>query len=612
MERRSDAPRPSPAEHDTLRLGLDFDAVRSRLGDCGIDAAARSALAGFAAIATAGGLAAAVQMDSRVLSHGLNPEDHARNEAADRFGLLFAGFPEWDFTPAWLNSLTTQWLKLIASGARSDWLDALAARVIGHCIALLSDPTRGASMAQLGTIEAVARLLFFLTSVLADASASYAETQHLRALEFDADSGLPNLNRALTRLGTAVAETEDDGFLSVMVVRIQASPALLRMPSTLARQLMSQVIERVGRVLRPRDLLFSGAEWELVVILPGLSSAAHVSLAATRVLHIFDEPFPVFGHEYRLVPAAGAASFPDAGRQPEALLQAARLALHEAQRGSGRYELYRADMERSAARYAAIEHGFLEALRNDQLDLHLQPQVDAATGRCSHAEALLRWPQAGGGNVAPQLIVEIAEEAGVGPQFSRWLVTRAARTLAELTQADIPLHLSINLTANDLHDEELPDVIEQALRLWKVAPDRLTLELTESAMIADEQRSLEILNRLRSLGCCLALDDFGTGYSSMAYLRQLPLNELKIDQVFIRRMEESSQDREIVRSMVQLAHSLRLEVVAEGVETEAAWHLLDSYGCQRLQGYYFSRPMALAQFVRWWHEHHAAAQDREA
>jgi EAL domain-containing protein (putative c-di-GMP-specific phosphodiesterase class I) len=219
-----------------------------------------------------------------------------------------------------------------------------------------------------------------------------------------------------------------------------------------------------------------------------------------------------------------------------------------------------------------------------------------------HAEALLRWQHAAGETVAPQFIVEIAEEAGVSPQFSRWLVTRAARTLAEFALEGIPLRLSINLTANDLRDEELPDMIEQALTIWNVPADRLTLELTESAMISDEQHSLGILYRLRDLGCRLAVDDFGTGYSSMAYLRQLSLNELKIDQLFVRRMDESPQDREIVRSMIQLAQGLRLEVVAEGVETKGTWTLLSEYGCQRVQGYYFSKPIAVTEFVRWWHE----------
>src|SRR5574337_1111628 len=252
--------------------------------------------------------------------------------------------------------------------------------------------------------------------------------------------------------------------------------------------------------------LFAGTEWELVAILPALASAAHVSLATTRLLQMFDEPFPVLGHEYRLLPAVGAAVFPEAGRQPEALLQAARLALHEAQRSTPRQEVYRTEMEQSAARHAAIEHGFLEALREGQLELYLQPQVDARSGRCLHAEALLRWPRTGAGNVAPSCIVDIAEDAGVGPEFSRWLITRAARTLAEFADARIPLHLSINLTANDLRDHELPDVIEHALALWKVPAERLTLELTESAMIADEQCSLGIMRRLRGLGCHLALD----------------------------------------------------------------------------------------------------------
>ena len=599
MEAPSALPRPTPTQHDGLRIGVDFDAVRRRLEECGIDAAARAALSRFATLAAAGLLGAVLREDCRALTHA---GASGSREAAEQFGRLFAAFPEWDFTPPWLNTLTSRWLDLLAGDGRTDWLDALAVRALRRSIALLSHPARGADPVQIQTIEAVSRLLFFLTSVLADATAAYADAQHLRTREIDAHSGLPNLHSALATLGSAMGETKDQ-FLAVVVLRIEVGPPLLRMPSALSRQLLQLIIGRVGSILRPRDRLFAGAEWELVAVLPALSSPAHASLAAVRLLQMFEEPFPVLGHEYRLIPCAGAAVFPEAGHQPEALLQAARLALHEAQRKGTGYEVYGTEMERSAARHAAIEHGFLEALREGQLELYLQPQVDARSGRCHHAEALLRWPQTGAGNVAPQCIVEIVEDAGLRPEFSRWLLTRAARTLAELAQAGIPIHLSVNLTAKDLSDHELPDVVGQALALWRVPAEQLTLELTESAMIADEQRSLGILRRLSELGCRLALDDFGTGYSSMAYLRQLPLDELKIDQVFIRRMEESAQDREIVRSMVQLAHSLRLEVVAEGVETEAARHLLDSYGCQRLQGYYFSKPLPLPQFLRWWQEH---------
>lgn len=584
----------NPAEREALQIVVDFEAVQARLAEFSIDDGTRAALRVFAELTDVSGFVSRLREDWRALDPSEVSEDEkgcALVYAA--FSELFSQFAHWDFSPRWLNALTSAWLELIAAGVPADWLLAAANRLMDRSLALAFGDLPGGAQRSVDMVRAVNKVVMFLCAILGEAAAGYRESLHVHAEEFDERSGLPNLRQAIAVLDNAVAEGKPGEHVAVVVLRIEVGPVLLRMPAALSRRLLRQMVGRVHRALRPRDTLYLGAEWELVVVLPALANAPHVTLAMTRLLHLFDAAFPILGREYRLTPVAGAALFPEGGRDAETLLQGARLALHEAQRNGERSEIFRPEMDHSAARYAAIEQGFLQALRDDRLELYLQPQVDASTGACMHAEALLRWQHAAGETVAPQFIVEIAEEAGVSPQFSRWLVTRAARTLAEFALEGIPLRLSINLTANDLRDEELPDMIEQALTIWNVPADRLTLELTESAMISDEQHSLGILYRLRDLGCRLAVDDFGTGYSSMAYLRQLPLNELKIDQLFVRRMDESPQDREIVRSMIQLAQGLRLEVVAEGVETKGTWTLLSEYGCQRVQGYYFSKPIAV-------------------
>jgi len=593
----------NPAEREALQIVVDFEAVQSRLVEFAIDDGARAALRVFAELADVSGFVSRLHEDWRAFDPSESSDDDKGCALVyATFSELLSQFPHWDFSPRWLNALTSAWLELIAAGVPADWLLGAANRLMDRCLALAFGDLPGSAQRSVDMVRAVNKLVMFLCAILGEAAAGYRESLHVHAEEFDERSGLPNLRQAIAVLDKAVAEGKSGEHVAVVVLRIEIGPVLLRMPAALSRRLLRQMVGRVHRALRPRDTLYLGADWELIVVLPALANAPHVTLAMTRLLHLFDAAFPILGREYRLTPVAGAALFPEGGRDAETLLQGARLALHEAQRNGERSEIFRPEMDHSAARYAAIEQGFLQALRDDRLELFLQPQVDASTGACMHAEALLRWQHAAGETVAPQFIVEIAEEAGVSPQFSRWLVTRAARTLAEFALEGIPLRLSINLTANDLRDEELPDMIEQALTIWNVPADRLTLELTESAMISDEQHSLGILYRLRDLGCRLAVDDFGTGYSSMAYLRQLPLNELKIDQLFVRRMDESPQDREIVRSMIQLAQGLRLEVVAEGVETKGTWTLLSEYGCQRVQGYYFSKPIAATEFVRWWHE----------
>jgi len=185
--------------------------------------------------------------------------------------------------------------------------------------------------------------------------------------------------------------------------------------------------------------------------------------------------------------------------------------------------------------------------------------------------------------------------------LSRWLINHSARVLAELHRNGIDVRVSINLTASDLQDVELPDLLQQSLSTWAAPPRRLGVELTESAVIADEAQTYEVLSRVRDLGCSVAIDDFGTGYSSMIYLRRLPLHEIKLDRTFVRSIASSPQDRAIVGALVQLAHGLGLEAVAEGVEDEATLAILRKLGCERAQGYLFGMPMPVAEFITWWH-----------
>lgn len=588
-------PERDPDEGDELKLVLDHQSLGRRLADFGFDAAARAALAALPQRVP--GLAEQVLEALEGLPW---PREAALAGPAARFNRLLARFAEWDGGGIWFGDLVGAWVDLAAAGMEHGWPALCAERTFEATVDALGRGAGDEALTHHGAaIAAAGKLLFFLTAVLGEAAAAYGESLRAQAEALDLRTGLPNGSQARLDLDDAMGRRTPEHHVGVVVLRLEVGPALLRMPPALAERLSRQVVSRLRRALRPQDRLYAGEEWEFIVLLPALSSSAHITLAATRLLSLFEVPFPVLGREYRLAAVAGGAVHPENGDDAAGLLQSARLALHEARRGGKRFEPFHAEMDHSAERYAALERTFLVALRADKLELHLQPQVDLAGGRCTGAEALLRWPADAGEAVAPQAIIEIAEEAGVGAQFSRWLVTRAARILADFERSGLAVQLSINLTANDLRDAELPDMIEQILATWRVAPQRLTLELTESAMVSDEEHARGILQRLRRLGCRLAVDDFGTGYSSMAYLRQLPLQELKIDQLFVRRMSETVQDREIVHSMVRLAHSLRLDVVAEGVETEEALALLKEFGCERVQGYLLGRPMPLGEFMTW-------------
>jgi predicted signal transduction protein with EAL and GGDEF domain len=500
-----------------------------------------------------------------------------------RFCQVFSQMGQWDFTPPWLDTLSQRFVDITREPLEPEWICALVARVLQQ-----PEPAP----------PAFHDVLLLVAGALLRAHRLQSESSRKLAEANDEATGLYRTEQALAHAQNWIATQLPEHF-ALGVLRVVIGPLLLRLSGSLQRALLRQVTARIKRMLRVQDALFSGGEWEWILLLPALSDEPTLQGQLSRLMHVFDAPFDVFGREYRLSVCAGATLYPAGGRDADSLLRSAHIALHEALRGGAPFDLFRAEMDHSAARYAAIEHGFLEALREDKLELYLQPQVDCASGQCHQAEALLRWTHAGGHTVAPQFIVEIALEAGVQHSFSRWLITRAVRTLAELDRRGIDIGVSINLTAHDLADPGLHELIHQALALWRVPAKRLTLELTETAIIPDDRHSLEALHALRGLGCRLAVDDFGTGYSSMAYLRQLPLDELKIDQLFVRRMVGSEQDREIVRSMLQLAHGLHLEVVAEGVEDQATADLLRDYGTQRAQGFLFAPAMPLTQFVSW-------------
>lgn len=250
------------------------------------------------------------------------------------------------------------------------------------------------------------------------------------------------------------------------------------------------------------------------------------------------------------------------------------------------------------ARYQLSEE-LREALRKDSLMLYLQPQVEVGQG-CFGAELLLRWQRANGEWVAPPVIVDMIEEFGWRSQFTNWLVRAALRHCAELDAAGICVRLSLNLTAGDLLDTDLPELVGQCLESWRLPAGRFTFELTETAMMRDRARGLEIMSRLRDMGIRLALDDFGTGYSSLSYLATLPLNEIKIDRSFVVGMFSSIDNLRIVKTIIDLTHDLGMESLAEGVEDIAQRDQLFALGCSQVQGYLYAKPMPLLEFIAWY------------
>jgi EAL domain-containing protein (putative c-di-GMP-specific phosphodiesterase class I) len=294
------------------------------------------------------------------------------------------------------------------------------------------------------------------------------------------------------------------------------------------------------------------------------------------------------------------------------LLRRADVAMYVAKRSNAGHAFYTADQDQHSPMRLAMVSELRRAIDANELSLYFQPKVDLRTGQITCVEALVRWKHVRHGLLGPDLFVPIAEQTGLIRPLARWVLDAALRQCNRWRQAGLDLAVAVNLSMRNLHDPEIADMIRQLLTRWGVPPASLTIEITESTLMADAARAMEVLERLRSMGVGVSIDDFGTGYSSLAYLKRLPVHELKLDKSFVAHMASDGNDAAIVRSTVGLAHDLGLSVVAEGVEDEQTWDLLARLGCDIAQGYFISRPLPPRGLREWlatapWHPRSAHA-----
>lgn len=364
------------------------------------------------------------------------------------------------------------------------------------------------------------------------------------------------------------------------------------------------LVERLGQFLRPQDRLFAGRDSEWLLVLPDVSSMVLPTLVGAHIQRAFDEPFRLLsGRKLPMLPQIGAAMMPLHATDAESILQAARLARWELGGEQQPVAWFKPEMRRDWQVRFEMAEELGQALRAEKLCLYLQPQIDVPSGECISAELLLRWQRQNGEWVAPPLIIEMIEENGWRHTFTDWLIRNALQMASDLTALGIDIRLALNMTADDLLDPDLPELFAQCLANWKLPGSRFTIELTESAMMSDPGRCLEVMRQLRGLGLRLALDDFGTGYSSLSYLVNLPINEIKIDRSFICAMNSSEEHLRIVRTIIDLAWDLDMMPLAEGVETAEQVARLRQLGCNHVQGFLHAKPMAQDDFVAWFQAH---------
>ena len=350
---------------------------------------------------------------------------------------------------------------------------------------------------------------------------------------------------------------------------------------------------------------------EFALLLPHADdSKAHQ--VARAIAQDFEQPLRISNHTVDVSASVGIVLSPAHGSKVNLLLSRAELAMYTAKGRQAGSMTYTAQLDASSQESLTMLGELRRAVEGGELRLYLQPKVDLGSGRIISAEALVRWQHPTRGLVPPMQFIPFAEQTGFIRTLTAWVVAESARAWRRAADAGLPLRISINLSTRDLMDQDLPTKIKSWIGDSRVEPKALCLEITESAIMDDPQRALATLDQLSKMGFKLSIDDFGTGFSSLAYLKNLPVDELKIDKSFVMAMDQDLNDRKIVRSTIKLAHNLGLTVVAEGVETAKAWKVLAKLGCDEGQGYFIGRPMPEALFVQWLGEWIAPNLDEES
>ncbi len=386
---------------------------------------------------------------------------------------------------------------------------------------------------------------------------------------------------------------------ALLVARLNRADRLAALAqSAETRHVHGEIARRLNNMVRPGDCYSMVSTDEVWMLVDNLASEALGELAGRTLVETLGRPVAVRranGEEslVSLRPVVGVGTCEAVPvEDPFALVVLASRAADRASRRDDRIKVMRLVVDEEAQHRDEIERALRVALNENELDVHFQPQVDLASNRCVSAEALIRWTRPDGHAVSPALIASVCEERGMIGQLTQFVLNTSLRYQTYWKSRGLDIAVSLNLSAVSLADAAFPDLVAQALETWGAPGDRLTLELTESAIVQNESSAVGFMSRLKALGCRLAIDDFGTGYSSFSYLRQFPLDELKIDQSFVRNLVSDRGDAQIVRALVDLAHTFDLHALAEGVEDEATVAALRDLGCDRVQGYHFSKALA--------------------
>ncbi|SJM95922.1 Diguanylate cyclase/phosphodiesterase [Crenothrix polyspora] len=412
---------------------------------------------------------------------------------------------------------------------------------------------------------------------------------------------LPNRALFYDRVARAIASANPhNSQLSILLIEIENFKDVY---DTLGRNSSDHILKQISIRLQG-----ASAESDSVAKIDGnvfgilISNSADLSEAEQLAKHIqkaMEAPFVIDRLQVGMHANIGIVHFPGHGEDVDTLVQKAGVALHIAQKSAKGYALYELSFDKHTPLRLTLMSELRRAIEKNDLALFYQPKVSIQTNELYGAEALARWNHPTHGFIAPDEFIPMAERTRMIKQLTQWVLKRAFRDCATWHEQGIDIKISVNLSTRDLHDPDLPDLIAGIAAATGIKPEWIILEITESAVMNEPENALAIINRLHDMGYQFSIDDFGTGYSSLAYLKRLPLAELKIDKSFVMDLMNSENDVAIVKAIINLAHNLGLYVTAEGVETNAILEKLKEYNCDIAQGYYLSKPLPVTEFNNW-------------
>jgi diguanylate cyclase (GGDEF)-like protein len=433
-----------------------------------------------------------------------------------------------------------------------------------------------------------------------------ADERIRRLAHYDELTGLANRNLFSYNLSRALSHAERYGkSLAVLFIDLDR---FKNINDTLGHDVGDAVLKIIGRRLnettRASDVVARLGGDEFVIVAEEIGSQEDSADIARKVLAQIERPVPAQGQEFILTASIGIATFPADGRDMQTLIKHADIAMYRAkEQGKNTFEFYSSEFNTANVDRLSLESRLKRAMSDmDQFILHYQPKVAVSDGRIIGVEALVRWISPDRGLVPPAEFIPLAEETGLIGAIGEWVLETASRQAVAWRNAGLPrLRMAVNISARQLYSDHFVAQVRRVLADTGIEPDMLELEVTESVMMQNVQQMTERLAGLKALGLHIAIDDFGTGYSSLSYLKRLPIDSLKVDRSFVKDVPGNADDATITRAIIALAHNLRLEVVAEGVETHAQIAFLRDLECDQIQGYVFSKPVpaaALEELVR--------------